>query len=79
MVVDAPAQVLVAGSGTVSPPSVLVGIGVEMAKSITQAQIEKLRHPLPFFGQEAGGIGVDLRVVNASFLVGDVVVAANNE
>ena len=50
VVVDAPAEVLGAGTSAETPPTVLVGFLHQLSEAVDVAIVEKIGHPLAFFG-----------------------------
>ena len=48
-------------------------------EGIYESRIEKARHPLPLFRQEATVSGIPDRVVNVYCLMADIIIAAKNE
>src|SRR6185295_672979 len=80
LVVDAPADVLLPGLAAVRPPGVLVGLLVQLAEHIDEAElVEHLRQPGALLGQEARILLVGAPVLQVDFLVRDVPVAAQDE
>ena len=53
VVVDAPAEVLGAGTGAETPPTVLVGFLHQLSETVDVAIAEEVSHPLAFLGKEA--------------------------
>ena len=53
VVVDAPAEVFGSGTGTETPPTVLVGFLHQLSETVDVAIAEEVGHPLAFLGQEA--------------------------
>ena len=72
MIIDAPAQVLGAGTGAKAPPTVAVGFLDKMTETVDVAVAEEVGHPLPLLGQEARRGVVFPRVVDVDVLVADV-------
>ena len=79
-VIYPPPQVLGSGTGTETPPGVLVfepGMHVPETVGVTMSQ--KAAHPFPFFGQEPGMGRVSDRVVDVDCFVAYVVVSRQNQ
>src|SRR5712671_1304505 len=80
LVVDAPADVLRPALAAVGPPGVLVGLGVDAAEDVDEADlVEHLREPRALLRQEARILLVRAPVAQVYFLVRDVPVAAQND
>src|SRR3954462_14978648 len=80
LVIDAPADVLFPRLAAIRPPRVLVGLAIQLAKDVDEAQlIEYARQPGALFGQETRIFLVRLPVPEVDLLVGDVPVAAKDD
>src|SRR4051812_3086826 len=80
LVVDPPAEVLLARLAEGEPPSEAVGRGIDRAEHVHEAVLlEDAREPVPLGLQEAGRRHVLLPVLHVDFPVGDVPVAADHE
>src|SRR5687768_9956714 len=80
LVVDAPADILLPRLAAVRPPGVLVGLVVQAAEYIDEAQlVEDLRQPGTLFGQETRILLVGAPVFQVDFAVRDVPVAAQDD
>src|SRR5512134_3294893 len=80
LVIDAPAHVLLPGLAAVRPPGVLLGLVVQLAEHVDEAQlVEHAREPRPLLGQEAGVLLVRAPVPEVDLLVRDVPVAAQDD
>src|SRR6185503_16439270 len=80
LVVDAPADVLLPRLAAVRPPCVLLGLVVQLAEHIDEAElVEYLRQPGALLGQESRVLPVRAPVLEVDLLVRDVPVAAQDE
>src|SRR5882672_819944 len=80
LVVDAPADVLRIGAAAVRPPGVLLGVLVEAAKDVDEADlVEDACQPFALLGEEAGVLLVRAPVLEVDLLVRDVPVAAQDD
>src|SRR5436190_5905933 len=76
VVVEPPADVLRPRLAAVAPPGVLLGMRVERAEDVDEAELlEQARHPGALLGQEAAVLAVALPVPEVDLLVRDVDVA----
>lgn len=79
-IVDAPADVVAAGSGAVGPPGVGVCFfGVEVAEGVDEAGVDKISEASAFFGGEAGAFVISLWAGEVDFLVGDIEISAGDD
>ena len=79
VVVDTPSCVALAGTKAVTPPTVLLGAGVEEAERVNHAAVLPSVHPFALFGKEAADADLPLGVVDVDGLVADIVVAADDD
>src|SRR6185503_18132325 len=80
LVVDAPADVLLPRLAAVRPPGVLLGLVVQLAEHVDEAElVEYFRQPGALLGQEARVLLVRAPVLQVDFPVRDVPVAAQDQ
>ena len=77
-VVYTPAYILGPGAEAVTPPGILAGGLVENPEGIDKSGLDKGVHPVPFLGGETGIGGVFGGVRQVDFLMGDIVIAADD-
>lgn len=78
-VVNAPADVALAGFCPMRPPSVALEGGIEIAEGVDEAGGEEIFNSLAFFFGESGVMLVVFRAGEVERSVGDVEIAANND
>lgn len=76
-IVNAPADVVLAGVAPVRPPGIALGVGMEAAESVDESSLEQIINSLPFFGGEASVVGVLFGAGEVDFGMGGVKIAAD--
>src|SRR5690606_24807177 len=65
--------------GPVAPPSIIVGLFVEMPETVNEPTVDKTADPFPLHGQKAGNILVPNGIVDVDGLMTDVIVPAHDQ
>ena len=79
MIINAPAEIFLAGVGAIAPPTVAIGFFHEMAKTVDVAIAEEISKPRAFLRQESRRGDMRLGIVDVDGLVADVVIARKHQ
>src|SRR4051794_32076585 len=72
LVVYAPSQIFCSCIGPVTPPGIFMRLSVKVPEHINKPNIKKLRHPIPFIGQKARGVGIGFWIMYVNTLMTNI-------
>src|SRR5690606_16642220 len=77
VIVDTPAEIAGTGASTITPPRVMMGLGIEVTESIYEPRIDKIFHPFSFCRKEARRVGIGFWIVNIYCAMTDIEITTN--